>query len=599
MATQEYIVGKVGITPKGTYSAETTYERLDFVTDGSSSYLSLVDNNLGNALSDTTKWQLCTSVADAVQKATEATAAANTAAEEAEKAREAAQAVADNVQAQIDASVDAAKTELNSTITTTKTALQSEIDADVSALETKVNAKISTDIAAATINATTSTTIADTDYFLCVVSGEVKKLTLDDIREQLNYNQEMFLQQNAFYIEENTASSLGAKYVNRGGSELARQIWLSSLTAALMDDEGNYCRLNNNDFRYTADGDTVVSDGAVVSAYANADWMGFVVGGYWNYLQTVAVGSTTKLRHWISMTPLPGGWKEACIPAGMFKCVIQNSVLRSIPFVQPSASQTINGFFNYAQARSKNHGLTGDNYINLLNNYHMSKYGYRSVQETVGSDGTLIFGPGLDGTEAASGVSWNGFLEQSVVKTGACLSLGYQDGNVAVTDSTGATGHVAQVGVFEGTYGQYWEMHGHRCSVGTSVYQWDDNFLPSGTPTADSFANIEHRVLTRLAVDEPSGWNINMIATEGQQYVCHVPMTQNAAISYGDSFWYAAAGQLWIVGGASNNGSYCGLGCSVSSSGWSHTYANRSARLDFHGDVKEVSSARLKELLAA
>lgn len=79
-------LGKVGLTPKKAYSADTTYERLDFVTAGDSSYVSLQDNNLGHPVTDEVWWQVlasgaasteaATAALDAAAKALEAAAAA-------------------------------------------------------------------------------------------------------------------------------------------------------------------------------------------------------------------------------------------------------------------------------------------------------------------------------------------------------------------------------------------------------------------------------------------------------------------------------------------------------------------------------------------
>lgn len=72
-------LGKVAISPKGAYNKETTYERLDCVTEGNGTYLSLKDGNKGNAVSDTASW-LCLVTG---QQAVEAAAAALEAAEDA------------------------------------------------------------------------------------------------------------------------------------------------------------------------------------------------------------------------------------------------------------------------------------------------------------------------------------------------------------------------------------------------------------------------------------------------------------------------------------------------------------------------------------
>ena len=445
-----------------------------------------------------------------------------------------------------------------------------------------------------------TTTLNGTDYIMVVAGGTPKRITLDNLRAMMEENQQQFLDENAFYIEENTASSKGAAYCETGGSSLMLQIWLSKICAILMTADGHFTRLNPSDHRYTADGDQVVKNGAVVDAYKNADWFGMIEGGYWNYLQEVTISGVKHIRHHISLTPLPGGWFTKNIPVGMFKCVIQSGQMRSIPFVVPSGGSNINQFFNYAQARSKNHGLAGEPFRNFLLQYMMAKYGYRDIQNLRASDGTVIFGCGLDGTEkSASSTLADGFVRQKNIKTGACLGLGYNDGKVEVKDADNYTCHSVNVGVWENPYAQYWEMDGHLCSVGNDVYQWDENFLPTGKPTVDSFAAVKHNKLTRLAAEGNSDADITLITTKGAQHMSYVPTKQHTGITYGDHYWYSASGQLWIGGGDSYSGANCGLACASSLDAWSNASAGFSARLDFHGDIQEVTSAELKRLLAS
>lgn len=142
-------------------------------------------------------------------------------------------------------------------------------------------------------------------------------------------------------------------------------------------------------------------------------------------------------------------------------------------------------------------------------------------------------------------------------------------------------------------------MDGHLCSVGNDVYQWNGNFLPTGTPTADSFAAVKHTKMTRLAAESSSDADITLITTKGAQHMSYVPTKQHTGITYGDHYWYNASGQLWCGGGDSYNGAKCGLAFASSSYAWSNANASISARLDFHGDLTEVTSAELKRLLAS
>lgn len=51
-------LGKVSVTPKGTWSSATAYERLDVVTYNGGSYLSVQDVPIGTAITNTDYWQL-------------------------------------------------------------------------------------------------------------------------------------------------------------------------------------------------------------------------------------------------------------------------------------------------------------------------------------------------------------------------------------------------------------------------------------------------------------------------------------------------------------------------------------------------------------
>ena len=50
-------LGRVAFKFQGDYSALTTYAKYDVVFDGESSYVSLIDANTGNLLTDATKWE--------------------------------------------------------------------------------------------------------------------------------------------------------------------------------------------------------------------------------------------------------------------------------------------------------------------------------------------------------------------------------------------------------------------------------------------------------------------------------------------------------------------------------------------------------------
>ena len=422
--------------------------------------------------------------------------------------------------------------------------------------------------------------------------GIVGQITLDNFRNALNANDEQVLNNLAFYIDVNKASSLGSTRVDVGGNMNMRSLWENAAISILMDENGNYCELNHNDCRYTAEGDYLLnSDGTIVSEFSHGDFMKIVPVTY-GRIQQVTVGATTVLRLWLSLVPLPGGYTIPQLVVGKFKASIVSGKMRSLPGQFPANSQTIRDFWDKAQLRSKNHGLANLDFRNYLLFHMMSKYAYRDCQNCKGADGTLIWGVGLDGTESTGS---DKFSDQRYIKTGHTLSLGDYDGKAAVLDNNNATVHGVNVAGFENPWGQYWEMMGGLCSVGTDVYCWRSNIVPASSPTADTFEGIEHVLLTRPT---SAVWGMNIIASENGQGVYMIPKQSLSGVSYGDYFSYAEAGQLLLFGGGSRYGAYCGLAFANSDFAWTYSGSYYSARLAYYGSLNKVSATQFKALAA-
>ena len=436
--------------------------------------------------------------------------------------------------------------------------------------------------------------MSDTDFIFGNFGGKVGQMSITDFRSNLNENDNMVLNELAFYIDVNSPSSLGSTRVDVGGNMHMRAMWEAAHVDILMDKNGNYCELNPNDCRYTADGEAVVDieTNAILDKWKNCDMMKIIPLTY-GHIQTVQIGASTLHRLWLSLVPLPNGYIIPQQVVGKFKAGNVSGAMRSLPNMIPDQLNTINSFWNCAQTRSKSHGLANLDFRNALLFYMMSKYGYRDSQNCKGGDGTLVWGVGLDGTESTGS---DKFADQRYIKTGHTLSLGKHDGKVAVADNNGTTVHGVNVNGFENPWGQYWEMVQGICSVGSDVYHWRSNVMPTGTPTAASFDHIDHVVLQRATSDSVP--QMNMIASEQGQGCYMIPKGIVRGISYGDYYFYNAAGQLWMFGGSSYRGALCGLASAYSNSAWSSSDVLVSARLAYYGDINKVSSARLAELAA-
>ena len=436
------------------------------------------------------------------------------------------------------------------------------------------------------------TSMSDGNSLFGNFGGAVGQITLGNLRAALNKDDEEVLGSLAFYIDVNKPSSKGDTRVDVGGNMGMRQLWEDAAVSVLMDASGNYCPLNRDDNRFTADGEAVLNeDGTVRAEFAHADFMKIIPPTY-GRVQTVTVGATTIHRLWLSLDPLPGGYIIPQQVVGKFKCAVEGSALRSLPGKVPTDGKTINQFFDLAQTRSRNHGLANLDFRNYLLFYMMSKYGWRDSQNCKTADGTLVWGVGLDGTESTGS---DKPASQKYIKTGHTLSLGDNDGKMAVPDADGTTVHGVSVAGFENPWGQYWEIVGGLCSVGTDVYCWRSNIVPASAPTAETFDSIEHVLLTRPT---SAVFGMNIIASEKGQGVYMIPKQSLSGVSYGDNFSYSESGQLWLFGGGSSYASACGLAFAGSSSAWARSGASSSARLAYYGSLNKVSATRFKALAA-
>ena len=443
------------------------------------------------------------------------------------------------------------------------------------------------------INVDQVSQMVDSDFVFGVFGGKTQKMAVGDFRTHLNDDDKQILNEIAFSLDINSPGPSDTK-VTVGGNLNMRDMLFSQRKSVLMDANGNYCELNPNDSRYTIDGTYILgSDGLLLSPWNKCDMM-IIIPEYYGRVATITVGSTQKQLLYLSPMPLPGGFTIPQQVVGMYKSTPVDSAMRSLPGYVSDSSKTINAFWNVAQARSKNHGLANMDFRNWLLWYMMGMYGYRDSQGCKTADGTLVWGVGLDGTENTTGSSSDGFARQQSIKHGACLSLGINDGKSEVTDSAGGTCHSVNVAGFENPWGQRWEMVQGLCSVGNDVYCWRSNWLPTGTPTAASFTNVDHVKLARNAGDTNQPI-MNVVTDKKNQGFYMIPKASGSGLNYNDNFWYNASGQRWIFGGVSYYGSNCGLVCSSSYDGWSGSDSYVSARLAYYGNIKEVSKTFLAE----
>ena len=443
---------------------------------------------------------------------------------------------------------------------------------------------------------TAVTQMTDADYILGVFGGATGKMSIENFRTHINDDDKQVLNDLAFYLDINTAHPTTPSKVTVGGNLHMVDALFSQRQNVLMNAKGEYIKLNRNDSRYTADGEAIVniSTNTILDKWAHCDLM-MILPEYYGRVLTVTTGSNSKDLLYLSPLPLPNGFVIPRQVVGICKATNVSDVMRSLPGYVSDNNKTINTFWNQAQARSKNHGLANLDFRNWLLWYMMGTYGYRDSQGCKTADGTLVWGVGLDGTENTTGSSSDGFTRQQGIKHGQTLSLGIYDGKVAVTDSAGGIAHSVNVAGFCDPWGQRWEMVQGLCSMTNSndVYCWRHNWLPTGTPTAATFANVDCVKLTRKTTNDLGVMNI--VTDKQNQGVYMIPKASGSNLGYNDNYYYAASGQLWIFGGPSSYGASCGLAFSASDYAWSDARSHISARLAYYGNIKEVSKTFLAE----
>ncbi len=146
---------------------------------------------------------------------------------------------------------------------------------------------------------------------------------------------------------------------------------------------------------------------------------------------------------------------------------------------------------------------------------------------------------------------------------------------------------------FENPWGQFMKLTEHMCSINNDVVVWRDNFMPvASAPTIADFEKIKTFVAPRhtanISNTATTAHKMNLIAM-GEQAAFMFPYAVKAGVSYNDYFYYALAGQLWLWGGAAENGASCGLADSSSNHAWTSSSSSIGARLAYFGDVTEIS----------
>lgn len=311
-----------------------------------------------------------------------------------------------------------------------------------------------------------------------------------------------------------------------------------------------YAKLSNNDLNTFADG--TPWDGTNGEAVRHFADLHYLVKK--NDLgQTVAWGSAHHLGGHTFRENFVGCYQGS---------VGSDGKLHSRPNVNATTNKTMSAFWDCAQLHGNEWGLADYHDHCKMILMHLLHFGNANSE--------LSMGTGLNSNP--SGGTWYNY------KTGSCAAKGIYTGSLPHSEN--ASFNQCHLFGVEGLAGGSWEFRPGIRFDGVKAIAYEGNIV-SNVATGREFQrdpnlNLSGSYIKKMALGE----HFDMIAIEGGGDSSHY---------YSDGAWSSAGGQLLLVGGASHNGSDCGLSASASDNGFSYSIAYIGARLAFRGNLEDYA----------
>ena len=269
--------------------------------------------------------------------------------------------------------------------------------------------------------------------------------------------------------------------------------------------------------------------------------------------------------------PIDGGitFREKFI--GMFKGYVQNNVLKSQPGRICDGNRTIATY--QALANAGGTGYTQWSYKDWCkeNALHLSWFGNTNYEVNIGT-GRI-----------------NNYNNVRNSVTGFTLPMIGTDelyGTRPCVDSAGNAINALNFFHIEGLGELIWEfVIGYRHDEST-IYIWDDD-------TWSESHKADYTVPYSVN-NANSSYVRQMVAGEHFDMIPRL-VGGSSVTGYCDGCWANTNGRLLSVGGAANNGSFCGLSASASHYGFGYADGNIGARLAFSGRPVEIEGSKLLE----
>lgn len=393
------------------------------------------------------------------------------------------------------------------------------------------------------------------DSFIVEVSGGIRRVTLNGIRETLASS--VVTPPTTFTLEQNSNSAFTVS------NQWAAQMYQSYMGGYMMkvkDGKVYSAKLNSSDWNYFADG-AKVDDASKYETMVHVPKCHFRGSGQtlnFGGLSEVAGGHVFGSPEWVG---------------AYLMYVDANGVAHSRPDVAPSHSKPMSTFWSHAQKLGKDFGEANYGFTCLINALYQASFGNLNSQQVIGN-------------------GWYHSNWQSCrdVPMGLTRSLGDGSGSVLYNDATVGNQYPTKLFGFEDLWSKLWEFRpGIRFYMdGDTRYAvvYDGNVV-SNTADGRKFvclSSASGHFATKMQLGEY--WDMIPLSISGGSNTTY----------YCDGAWAATGGQLLCVGGLASSGSACGLSCSRSNSGFSDTSTVIGSRLAFYGQPIEISGTKLMAL---
>lgn len=327
---------------------------------------------------------------------------------------------------------------------------------------------------------------------------------------------------------------------------------------ALPQDDGSaaIAYLNSTDSGKWEDGSTVNPTGAYNYLYYMVHFP-----KYYYRTELVSIG---KFKLYISDRKLTDSYKEEreCL-IGVFEAYNTDGKLTSRPNSVSTGNQTIESFFNQAQANGSNWGLIDYRAHKTIANLFCAKYGNTNISTRNSSI------PCSGGTR-----SWDGSVS-------ATVSLGNRDGRFNKSSNF--------LGLEDCYYGKYEFVQG----INIINRQWIvyDGGLKVNTDlsglTSAGYTNVRQIVASSSSntAASSSGWITGIAHGEYADIMPTYVSDGSNTTYYADYYYQSADNNSLLRSGYSNDMQYCGVFCSnaANTSSFSRSYIG--SRLGFYGNI--------------